>query len=123
MSEDETAIPHVREPFIGENMEKLNLSSVQKATLGHISKGVTEMRNQNFILIKDEEAVSHEDWFDDKEEEESNEDEGEAYMSQAKEESVLGLKEAEMVTKSSQGVEGQSLEVVKKEEKESYVET
>ena len=67
MSEDETVMPHVRELVIGENKEKLDFLIGQKETLGHISKFVTEMRNHNFILIYDEEAVSHQDWFDDKE--------------------------------------------------------
>ena len=54
MSEDETVMPHVREPVIGENMEKLTFLSGQKGTLGHISKVVTEMGNQNPLLIKNE---------------------------------------------------------------------
>ena len=51
MSEDETVMPHVREPVIGENKEKLDFLIGQKETLGHISKIVIEMRNQNFTLI------------------------------------------------------------------------
>ena len=75
MREDKIVMPNVREPVIGENREKMDFLSGQKETLGQISKFVTEMRNQKFVLIKDEEALSQEDWFDDKEEEESNEDE------------------------------------------------
>jgi len=43
-------------------------------------------------------------------------DEGEADVSHAKEESVLELKEAELITRISQGAEGQLWSVVKKEE-------
>ena len=49
-------------------------------------------------------------------------DEGEANVSHDKEESVLELKEDELVTKISQGDERNLWNVVKKEEEESYVE-
>ena len=49
-------------------------------------------------------------------------DEGEAYVSHDKEESVLELKEDELVTKISQGDERNLWNVVNKEEEESYVE-
>jgi len=90
---------------------------------GHFGEGfcidasfsVIEMRNQNFILIKDEKVMSLRDWTCDKEEE-SNEDEGETDMSHAKEKSVLELKETELTTRIIQGVEGQLLNVVREEE-------
>ena len=94
----------------------------KRILLGQISKVFTEMRNHNFILIKDEEAVSQEYWFDDKEEEESNEDEGEADLSRDKRESLLELKEAELVTKIIQGDERKLWNVINKEEEDSYVE-
>ena len=34
MSEDEKVMPHVKEPIIGENREKLDFLSGQKKTLG-----------------------------------------------------------------------------------------
>ena len=111
-------MPHVREHVIGENRKKLDFLSGQKEILGQIFEAVTEMGNQNSILIKNEEAVLQRNWVSD-EEEDSNECEGEAYMSQAKEESVLGLKAANLVAKISQGVEGHSLKVVKKEKEKS----
>ena len=116
MREDKTVIPTVREPVIAENRENMDFLSGQKETLGQISKVVTEMRKHNFILINDEEAVSQEDWFDEKEEEESNEDEGEVDLSHDKRELVLELKEAELVTKISQKDEKKLWNVINKEE-------
>ena len=77
------------------------------------------MANQNSILIKNETEVLQINWTCDIKED-SNEDEGEADMYHAKEKSVLDLKEAELTTRISQGVEGELLNVVKKEE-EIYV--
>jgi len=44
----------------------LTFLSGQNETVGHIYKVVTEMRNQNFIVIKDESVMSLRDWTCDK---------------------------------------------------------
>ena len=86
---------HMMEPAIGEDMEKLAFLSGQQETVGQTSKDVKEMEDQNFILIKNETAVSRRSWTCDKEED-GNKDGGETFLSHAKEELVLELKEAEL---------------------------
>jgi hypothetical protein len=112
---------HLRELVLDEDKEKLDFLNSQKKNVGKTSRVVTMMGDQNFILIESEEAVSQEDWLGGKEEE-SNEDEGEIYLSHGKEKSVLELKEDELIIRISQGVEGKQWNVVKKEEKKSYIE-
>jgi len=78
------------------------------------------MEDQNSILMKSEEVVSQRNWICDKEEE-TNEDEGEIGMPHAKEKSVLEWKKDELVTKISQGDEGQQWHVFKKEDEEQQL--
>jgi len=116
----ETIMSHMTELVIEEDREKLAFLSSQKKDVGQTSRVVTSMEDQNSILMKSEEVVSQRNWICDKEEE-SNEDEGEIGMPHAKEKSVLEWKKDELVTKISQGDEGQQWHVVKKEDEEQQL--
>ena len=62
--------------------------------VGQTSRTVTMMKDQKFILIEDEEAVSQRDWACDRARYSSG-DESETAMSQTKEGSVLEMKKTE----------------------------
>ena len=61
----------------------------QQKTIEHAFGTITEIVNQNFILMKSDEAVSQRDWICDREEG-SSENKGKTDMSYVKEETVLG---------------------------------
>jgi len=85
---EEAVMLHMMGPVIGEDGEELVFLSGQKKTIGQTFKVVPELKDQNFILIKDDEAVAQMDWTCDKEEK-SKEDESEADMSHDKRKSIL----------------------------------
>lgn len=72
-----TVMSHMRELVIEEDREKLACLNGQRKIVGQTFRTVTELENQNFILMKSDKVVSQRDFLSDKEEE-SNEDEGES---------------------------------------------
>lgn len=115
--EDETVMSRVKEPVDVEDVKQLVYINSQEKIVGQTLRAVTEVRNQNFIWMKSEEAVSQRGCICDKEG--SSGDESETAMSQTKKESVLELEEAGLVTSFNQESKRQLLDVVKKEE-ENY---
>jgi hypothetical protein len=65
---DEAVMLHVMEPDTGEDKEEMAYLSSQNKTIRQTPRAVKEVENHNFILIKDDEAVSQGDWTCDKEE-------------------------------------------------------
>ena len=114
-------MPHEMKLVLDEDKEELACLNSQRKIVGQTFRTVIEIENHNFILIKDEEAVSQRGFISNKEEE-SYKYEIEAVMSQAKGKSVLEVEKTELTIRTSQEAEGQQWSVVKEEEK-SYVET
>ena len=88
IEEDETIMSRMKEPVVVKDKEQLACLNFQEKTVRQTSRVVIEMGNQSSILIKNETKVLQRNWTCNKEEY-SNEDEGEADMSHAKEKSVL----------------------------------
>ena len=57
-NEDEAVMLPRMEPDINEDKEELNFLHGQGKMVGQTSRNVIVMKDQNFILIEDEEAVS-----------------------------------------------------------------
>ena len=79
---DEVVMPHEMKLVLDEDKEELACLNSQRKIVGWTFRTVIEIENQNFILVKDEEAVSQRGFLSNKEEE-SYKDESEAVMSQA----------------------------------------
>ena len=65
--EGETVMYHMKEPVIVEDKEELAYLIGQEKSVGQTSKAVTEIEDQNFILMKNEKVVSPRHWTCDKE--------------------------------------------------------
>ena len=92
---------HLRELVFDEDKEELAFLNGQKNIVGRTFRIVTKLENHNFILMKNEEAVSQRDFLSNKEEE-IHKDECELDVSQAKGELVLELRETELTIRTSQ---------------------
>ena len=57
-NEDEVVMLPKMEPNINEDKEELTFLHGQENMVGQTSRNVTVMKDQNFILIEDEKAVS-----------------------------------------------------------------
>ena len=66
--EAETILSCMKEPVVVEDREQLACLNGQEKTMRQTSRVVTVVGNHNTILMKEEEVVSQEDWFSDKEE-------------------------------------------------------
>ena len=68
IEEDETIMSRMKEPVVVEDKEQLACLNGEEKTMRHTSRAVTVVGNHNTILMKEEEVVSQEDGFSDKEE-------------------------------------------------------
>ena len=65
---DEVVMFHTMKLVLDKDKNKLPYLNGQEKIVGHTSRAVTKVENQNSILMKDAEMVSQDDWLGDKEE-------------------------------------------------------
>ena len=73
---------HEMKLVLDKDKEELAYLNGQEKIVGQTFRVVTEVEDQNSIMMKDAEIVSQNDWLGDKGQE-NNEDKADVYMSQA----------------------------------------
>ena len=111
LNRNEVVMFHEMKLVFYKDKKKLPYLNGQEKIVGHTSRAVTKVEDQNSILMKDAEMVSQDDWLGDKEEE-NNEDGSEVDMSQAKEEEVLELKKAKSFLENHEDIVHEEAELI-----------